>query len=63
MNSRDRVFAALERKQPDRVPLVEWVIDTGVYQALLPNSTWFEFNDWIGLDIAGQARRFAHRME
>ena len=53
MNSRERVIAALERQQPDRIPLVEWVIDSGVYQALLPNSTWFEFNDWIGLDSIG----------
>ena len=53
MNSRDRVIAALERKQPDRIPLVEWVIDSGVYQGMLPNSTWFEFNDWIGLDPIG----------
>ncbi|NOX56808.1 MAG: hypothetical protein GXP27_20675 [Planctomycetes bacterium] len=50
MNSRERVFAALERKEPDRVPLVEWVIDEKVMEALLPGCDYFGFNDWIGLD-------------
>ena len=36
MNSYERVITALERKQPDRVPLVECVIDEGVMQAMLP---------------------------
>ena len=56
MNSRERVFAALERKQPDRVPFFECVIDEGVMDALLPGCDYYEFNDWIGLDIAGLNR-------
>jgi len=56
MNSRDRVFAALERRQPDQVPLVEWVIDEKVMQALLPGCDYFQFNDWIGLDNASLNR-------
>ncbi len=35
MNSLQRVTAALERRQPDRVPLFECVIDERVQQALL----------------------------
>ena len=56
MNSYERVIAALERKQPDRVPLIEWVVDEGVMNALLPGCDYFAFNDWIGLDNAGMNR-------
>ena len=56
MNSRERVVAALERRQPDRVPLVEWVIDERVMDSLLPGCDYDAFNDWIGLDNAGLNR-------
>ena len=56
MNSYERVIAALERRQPDRVPLVEWVIDEGVMEAMLPGSDYFAFNDWLGLDNVGMNR-------
>ncbi len=56
MNSLDRVTAALERRQPDRVPLFECVIDERVQQALLPGADYFEFNEWLGLDNVGQNR-------
>ncbi|MEE8452183.1 MAG: uroporphyrinogen decarboxylase family protein [Thermoguttaceae bacterium] len=56
MNSRQRVIAALQRKQPDRVPLFECVIDERVMDALLPGCDYFAFNDWIGLDNASQNR-------
>lgn len=56
MNSRERVIAALERREPDRVPLFECVIDERVMQALLPGCDYYQFNDWIGLDNASQNR-------
>ena len=56
MNSRERVIAALERKQPDRVPIFECVIDEKVMQALKPGCDYYEFNEWIGLDNAGLNR-------
>jgi len=56
VNSRERVIAALERRQPDRVPYFECVIDQRVMDALLPGCDYYQFNDWIGLDIAGQNR-------
>jgi uroporphyrinogen decarboxylase len=56
MNSYERVVAALERKQPDRVPYFECVIDENVMQALLPGCDYFAFNDWIGMDNAGLNR-------
>ena len=56
MNSRERVIAALERRQPDRVPFFECVIDERVMDALLPGCDYDQFNDWIGLDNASQNR-------
>jgi len=56
MNSLERVTAALEQRVPDRVPFFECVIDGGVMNALLPGCDYFQFNDWIGLDNAGQNR-------
>lgn len=56
MNSRERVIAALERREPDRVPFFECVIDHHVMEALLPGADYYEFNEWIGLDNASQNR-------
>lgn len=56
MNSLERVQAALERKQPDRVPFFECVIDGGVMDSLLPGCDYYQFNDWIGLDNASLNR-------
>jgi uroporphyrinogen decarboxylase len=56
MNSLERVRAALERRQPDRVPYFECVIDHRVMEALLPGCDYYAFNDWAGLDNAGQNR-------
>ncbi len=56
MNSRERVIAALERRQPDRVPYFECVIDEKVMQSLLPGCDYFQFNDWIGQDTVSQNR-------
>ncbi|MFH1266300.1 MAG: uroporphyrinogen decarboxylase family protein [Planctomycetota bacterium] len=56
MNSRERVIAAFERRQPDRVPFFECVIDERVMDALLPGCNYHQFNEWIGMDIASQNR-------
>ena len=56
MNSLERITAALERKQPDRVPFFECVIDEGVMDALLPGCDYFQFNEWIGQDNVGLNR-------
>jgi uroporphyrinogen decarboxylase len=56
MTSRERIFCALERGIPDRVPLYEAVVDEHVMQALLPGCDYYQFNDWIGLDVAGLNR-------
>ena len=56
MNSYERVVAALEHRQPDRVPYVESVIDEHLMQALLPGCDYFQFNEWLGMDSVGQNR-------
>ncbi|HID78656.1 MAG TPA: hypothetical protein EYP56_22020 [Planctomycetaceae bacterium] len=56
MNSLERVVAALQRRQPDRVPYFECVIDPRVMDALLPGCDYFQFNEWIGMDNASQNR-------
>lgn len=56
MNSYERVVAALERRQPDRVPYVEWVIDHRVMQAILPGRDYTQFNEWLEMDNVSQNR-------
>lgn len=60
MNSRDRVFTALERKTPDRVPMLEWSIDSKVIEAISPGCAYFDFLDQIGLD--GVALGYGHTL-
>ncbi len=43
MNSYERVMIALEAKQPDRVPILEWQISFNVIEALKPGATEMEF--------------------
>ena len=53
MNSRERVIAALERMEPDRVPLLEWGIDPKVMEAIHPGLGFLDFMEKIDLDAAG----------
>ncbi len=50
MTSRERVFATLERREPDRVPMLEWSVSPVVREAVLPGRSYFDFLDEIGLD-------------
>ncbi len=51
MNSAERVLAAMRREQPDRVPIVEFVVDEKVRRTLFPESADLgPFSDAIGLD-------------
>ncbi len=43
MNSRDRVFAVLEGKIPDRVPLMEMSVDHKVIEGLYPGLSYLDF--------------------
>ena len=53
MNSAQRVFTALERKQPDRVPILEPIIDPIVIEKIYPGCSYYDFVEKIGLDAVG----------
>jgi len=50
MNSRERIFAALKRKEPDRVPLMELGIDLRTISFLCQNCSYLDFVEKVGLD-------------
>ena len=43
MNSEQRVLRALQRKEVDRVPTFEWVIDEKVIESITPGHSYEEF--------------------
>jgi len=54
MNSVERVHAALRLEQPDRVPVVEFIIDEKVARAILPDMRdVYDFMDRMDLDAVG----------
>lgn len=60
MNSRQRVFTALDRKQPDRVPIVEFVIDEKVARAAVPGCLDVaDCMDRLDMDGVGCGAHFA----
>ncbi|MBT5059275.1 MAG: hypothetical protein HOM68_22220 [Gemmatimonadetes bacterium] len=64
MNSAERVLTALRNEQPDRVPIIESVIDVGVRRALFPRAVEIgAFADAIGLDAVGTGCVFQHHDE
>ena len=59
MNSVERVHAALHLEQPDRVPVVEFVVDEKVARAAVPDCLdAADCMDRIGLDGVGCGARF-----
>jgi len=51
MNSAQRVFKVLKGGIPDRVPLMEVVIDKKVRDAILPGASYDDFVDQMDLDV------------
>jgi uroporphyrinogen decarboxylase len=51
MNSRERVLAVLEGRQPDRVPLMELFIDRSVIDSISKGMDYFDFLDFIDMDV------------
>lgn len=47
---RERFLKALNRQQPDRVPIWELIINEPVIRSLLPDGTYADFVEWAGLD-------------
>jgi uroporphyrinogen decarboxylase len=59
MNSRERVVVALNRKAPDRVPVLEFVIDEKVARAAVPGCRdAADCMDRLGMDGVGCGARF-----
>lgn len=50
MNGFERIVAALECRQPDQIPLMEWLIDPKVVNALCPDGDLFDFVEQMDLD-------------
>ena len=64
MNSQERVRAALRGEEPDRVPIVESVVDERVMVALFPDATApGAFSEAIGLDAVGCGMSFGRHDE
>lgn len=60
MNSYERVLAAFRREQPDRVPLVEWIIDPKVVAAIHPHAqSQTDFEEIEGFDAVCCGVKFA----
>ena len=51
MTSRERVITALQHKKPDRVPLMESLIDAKIIQALLPGGSRNDLVEHLGMDV------------
>jgi len=51
MTSKERVFAALEGRMPDRVSTMEMVVDQKVIQAIHPGVSYYDFIEEIGFDV------------
>jgi uroporphyrinogen decarboxylase len=51
MNNLERARCALEKGQPDRVPIFELVIDPGVIRGILPGASYCDFVDRYDFDI------------
>jgi uroporphyrinogen decarboxylase len=56
MDYRERVFAALEGKQPDRVPMFELVVDEHVIDAIVPGGDYYDFTEQLDLDAVSLNR-------
>ena len=51
LTSLERAKKTLELSEPDRVPLFELLIDSNVINKILPDSSYEDFVDYIGLDL------------
>lgn len=59
MNAYERVMLALEHKQPDRVPIVEWSISPKVFKVLCPQARdQSDFEESAGLDAVSPIFQF-----
>jgi len=50
MNQKERVICALELKQPDRIPVLEWSVDERIRKKIIKNSTILDIVEYLDLD-------------
>ena len=50
MNGYERVVAALELREPDQIPLMEWGVHPSIIESLCPGADGFDFVEQMGLD-------------
>ncbi len=50
MNGYERIVAALELREPDQVPIMEWLIDPKVIEGLCPGCDYFDLVEHMDLD-------------
>ena len=59
MNSYDRVLTAMQRRQPDRVPILEFVIHPEVIRRACPQAaSQMEFEEWMDFDAVCAGHTF-----
>ena len=61
VNSQERVFTALDRKVPDRVPILEWVINDRVIGQISPGCSYADFIEQAGLDAVCATAYYEHK--
>ena len=54
----ERIFRAMERKEPDRLPHFETAVDRKVRNAILPDVSYEEFIEYMDLDALVSSDRF-----
>ena len=59
----ERVFRALERKEPDRVPHFELTIDRKIMNMILPGASYEEFIEYMDWDALVNHERDSIKME
>lgn len=57
MNGYERIVAALELKQPDRIPVMEWIVHQNVIDGIHPGGTRLDFVADLDLDGIGASPR------
>lgn len=63
MTGKERILMALQVQEPDLIPMMELMIDKKVKDAILPNSTYEEFVDYLDMDAAVVVDRTVEKFE
>ena len=62
MNGYERILAALQLREPDQVPIMEWAIDPKVVEGLCPGCNYFDLVEEMNLDgVAVGGHQFVRR--